>query len=302
MQTLRKRWLPLLIAALVIGGPVAWYKWPSTASAAEAVAHGSGQAGQLQGPRHDHRRAARAQVRPDPGTELAGRPGLPDQDHVDRSRGNGRERRRQDRRARSRAGGDATQRRDARPSEGAGGVHERLAGLHAEPGAVAREDVRTAEYALEEKKLAKEQAQVRGADDQAPGRDRLREGAARARAVEAQPRHEDQAGRREDVAVAGADLGRQQNNLKMVQDVIDGFTIKAPSSGHGDLRSRMERQEEGRRLAVERVGSDRRDAARSLADGVADVRQRSRRSQAVASARRSRSRSTPIRRRSSPAR
>ena len=37
MQTLRKRWLPLLIAALVIGGPVAWYKWPSTASAAEAA-------------------------------------------------------------------------------------------------------------------------------------------------------------------------------------------------------------------------------------------------------------------------
>src|SRR5512141_2528931 len=36
MQTLRKRWLPLLLIALVVGGPVAWYKWPSTASAAEA--------------------------------------------------------------------------------------------------------------------------------------------------------------------------------------------------------------------------------------------------------------------------
>ncbi|HEV8218213.1 MAG TPA: hypothetical protein VGP95_20325, partial [Gemmatimonadaceae bacterium] len=36
MQQLRKRWLPLLIAVLVIGGPVAWYKWPATASAAEA--------------------------------------------------------------------------------------------------------------------------------------------------------------------------------------------------------------------------------------------------------------------------
>src|SRR5690242_7840980 len=36
MQQLRKRWLPLLILALVIGGPIAWYKWPSTASAAEA--------------------------------------------------------------------------------------------------------------------------------------------------------------------------------------------------------------------------------------------------------------------------
>ena len=37
MQQLRKRWLPLLIAVLVIGGPVAWYKWPATASAAEAT-------------------------------------------------------------------------------------------------------------------------------------------------------------------------------------------------------------------------------------------------------------------------
>src|SRR6185312_6259856 len=36
MQHLRKRWLPILIAALLIGGPVAWYNWPSTASAAEA--------------------------------------------------------------------------------------------------------------------------------------------------------------------------------------------------------------------------------------------------------------------------
>src|SRR5438270_10873506 len=36
MQTLRKRWLPLLIAALLIGGPVAWYKWPATVAAGDA--------------------------------------------------------------------------------------------------------------------------------------------------------------------------------------------------------------------------------------------------------------------------
>src|SRR3954463_15708539 len=35
MKTLRKRWLPILIVALVIGG-AAWYKWPASASAAEA--------------------------------------------------------------------------------------------------------------------------------------------------------------------------------------------------------------------------------------------------------------------------
>src|SRR3954471_6216183 len=36
MTTLRKRWLPILLAGLFIGGPVAWYKWPTLASAADA--------------------------------------------------------------------------------------------------------------------------------------------------------------------------------------------------------------------------------------------------------------------------
>src|SRR5881398_3645102 len=36
MKTLRKRWFPLLIVALIIAGPIAWYKWPATANAAEA--------------------------------------------------------------------------------------------------------------------------------------------------------------------------------------------------------------------------------------------------------------------------
>ena len=37
MRQLRARWLPILIAVLVVGGPVAWYKWPTTASGADAV-------------------------------------------------------------------------------------------------------------------------------------------------------------------------------------------------------------------------------------------------------------------------
>src|SRR6185437_2369832 len=36
MQLLRKRWVSILVVALLVGGPVAWYKWPSTAAAAEA--------------------------------------------------------------------------------------------------------------------------------------------------------------------------------------------------------------------------------------------------------------------------
>ena len=34
MRQLRARWLPILLAVLVVGGPIAWYKWPSTANAA----------------------------------------------------------------------------------------------------------------------------------------------------------------------------------------------------------------------------------------------------------------------------
>src|ERR1043166_513087 len=35
MQTLRKRWIPVLVVLLVVAS-VAWYKWPATSSAAEA--------------------------------------------------------------------------------------------------------------------------------------------------------------------------------------------------------------------------------------------------------------------------
>src|SRR5258708_22917960 len=36
MKTLRKRWLAILTIGLVIGGPLAWYKWLSAAWGAEA--------------------------------------------------------------------------------------------------------------------------------------------------------------------------------------------------------------------------------------------------------------------------
>src|SRR5205085_5453380 len=88
----------------------------------------------------------------------------------------------------------------------------------------------TAEYTLEEKKLAKEQAQY-----EAPTIKRQAE-----IDYEKAQRGLEQAKRNLDtktkqavakMAVASADLGRQQNNLKMVQDAIAGFTILAPSSG-----------------------------------------------------------------------
>jgi RND family efflux transporter MFP subunit len=90
--------------------------------------------------------------------------------------------------------------------------------------------VRNAEYLLEEKKLAKEQAQF-----EAPTIKRQAEidyeKATRAfeqskRSLETKIKQA-----QAKLAIAGAELGRQQNNLKMVQDALAGFTINAPSSG-----------------------------------------------------------------------
>ena len=96
--------------------------------------------------------------------------------------------------------------------------------------AVAREDVRTAEYGLEEKKIAKDQAQY-----EAPSIKRQAE-----IDYEKAQRALDQSKRSLDTKVkqaeakmssVGADLGKQQNMLKMIQEVMGSFTIKAPSSG-----------------------------------------------------------------------
>src|SRR5215470_4732199 len=96
--------------------------------------------------------------------------------------------------------------------------------------AIAREEVRTAEYALEEKKLAKEQAAY-----EAPTIKRQAEidYEKAQRALEQSKRNLTTKTKQAvaKLAVAGADLGRQQNNLKMVQDAIAGFTILSPSPG-----------------------------------------------------------------------
>ena len=114
--------------------------------------------------------------------------------------------------------------------------------------------MRTAEYMLEEKKLAKEQAKY-----EAPTIKRQAEidYEKAQRALEQSKRNLDTKTKQAvaKMSVAGADLGRQQNNLKMVQERSGGVHDQRAVAGHGDLRSRMERQEEGRRLAVERRGT-----------------------------------------------
>ena len=96
--------------------------------------------------------------------------------------------------------------------------------------AQAREDMRTAEYTLEEKRIAKEQAQF-----EAPSIKRQAE-----IDYEKATRGLDQSKRNYEtklkqavakMAEVGADRDRQANQLKIIQDVMSSFTIKAPSPG-----------------------------------------------------------------------
>ena len=96
--------------------------------------------------------------------------------------------------------------------------------------AQAREDVRTAEFALEEKKLAREQAKY-----EAPTIKRQAEidYEKAQRALEQSKRNlltkTKQAVAK--MSSVGADLGRQQNNLKNLEAVRDQFSVRAPAPG-----------------------------------------------------------------------
>lgn len=230
MKTLRKRWLPILIVALVITGPVAWYKWPATASAAEASLVAPVKVGdfkvvvtttgelraskfvQVTGP-------AQAQSVNVYQTKISSI--VPEGSVVKE--------------------GDVIAELDRAPV----GTRLNDVTLNLQKAqadfttaqldsalnlAQAREDVRTAEYGLEEKKIAQDQAQY-----EAPSIKRQA-----AIDYEKAQRALDQSKRNLDTktkqAVAkmssvGADLGRQQNQLKGIQDVMASFTIKAPAPG-----------------------------------------------------------------------
>jgi RND family efflux transporter MFP subunit len=96
--------------------------------------------------------------------------------------------------------------------------------------AQAREDVRTAEFVLEEKKLAREQAKY-----EAPTIKRQAEidYEKAQRALEQSKRNlltkTKQAMAK--MSSVGADLGRQQNNLKNLEMVRDQFSVRAPAPG-----------------------------------------------------------------------
>ncbi|MGE5101102.1 MAG: efflux RND transporter periplasmic adaptor subunit [Deltaproteobacteria bacterium] len=229
MQQLRKRWLPILIVALVIGGPVAWYKWPSTVSAAEATLSAPVKRGnfkvvvtttgelrarkfvQIQGPN-----SMPAQVYQSKITWL-----VPEGSVVKEG----------DKIAELDRAPAATRLQSVTLDLQKAQAEFTNASLDSTLNlAQAREDVRTAEYTLEEKKLAKEQAQYEAPTIKRQAEIDLEKAQ---RALEQSKRNLDTKTKQAvaKMSVAGADLGRQQNNLKMIQDVLGGFTIMAPSPG-----------------------------------------------------------------------
>jgi RND family efflux transporter MFP subunit len=94
----------------------------------------------------------------------------------------------------------------------------------------AREDIRTMELGLEEKRLAKEQAAYEAPTVRRQAEidlEKAERALAQAKLDYATRTEQAQAKMRE----VGADLNRQKNMLQMVQDVMQGFTVRAPAPG-----------------------------------------------------------------------
>jgi RND family efflux transporter MFP subunit len=230
MEHLRRRWLPILVAALVLGGSIAWYAWPPSASASGTTLTAPVKRGdfkvavmatgelrarkfvQITGP-------AAAQSVNVYQTKIASI--IPEGTVV--------------------KAGDVIAELDKQPAAA------KLADLtlnvqkaQAEYTtaqldstlnlAQAREDVRTAEFALEEKKLLKEQAKY-----EAPTIQRQAE-IDYEKAQRAWEQSKRNLSTKTKQAVAkmasvGADLGRQQNQLANIQSVMADFTVRAPAPG-----------------------------------------------------------------------
>jgi RND family efflux transporter MFP subunit len=94
----------------------------------------------------------------------------------------------------------------------------------------AREDLRTMQLQLEEKRIAKEQAQFEAPSVRRQAEIDLEKATrALAKATTDYKTKTEQAGAK--MSEVGSDLERQRNRLKIIQEVMTGFTIKAPSAG-----------------------------------------------------------------------
>jgi len=230
MQQLRKRWLPLLILALVIGGPIAWYRWPSTASAAEASLTAPVKQGNFKVVV-----TTTGELRASKFVQVTG-PAQAMSVNVYQTKissivPEGSVVKEGDVIAELDRGPLATRLNDVTLNLQKAQAEFTTAQLDSALNlAQSREDVRTAEYTLEEKKLAKEQAQY-----EAPTVKRQAEidFEKAQRALEQSKRNLETKTKQAvaKMSSVGADLGRQQNQLKNIQEVMGSFTVKAPGPG-----------------------------------------------------------------------
>jgi RND family efflux transporter MFP subunit len=229
MTMLRKRWLPILLAGLFIGGPVAWFKWPAAASADsgltatvrkgefKVVVTTTGELRankfvQVTGP-------AQAQSVNVYQTKIASI--IPEGTVVKE----GDVIAELDRQPAATRLNDVTLNLQKAQAEFTTAQLDSTLNL-----ANAREDVRNAELALEEKKIAKEQAQY-----EAPTLKRQAEidYERASRAFEQAKRNLATKTKQAEAKMSsvGADLARQQNMLKNIQDIMMSFTVRAPAPG-----------------------------------------------------------------------
>ena len=230
MQQLRRHWVPLVVAFLALVVSVAWMKWPSSASAAEASLTAPVKLGdfrvvvtttgelrarkfvQVTGPAT----AQSVQVYQTKISSIVPEGSLVKEGDVIAEL---------DKQPVAAKIADVTLTLQKAQADFTTAQLDSALNL-----AQSREDVRTAEFALEEKKLAREQAKY-----EAPTIKRQAE-----IDYEKAQRALDQSKRnlltKTKQAIAkmssvGADLGRQENNLKNLQLVRDNFSVRAPNSG-----------------------------------------------------------------------
>jgi RND family efflux transporter MFP subunit len=230
MSTLRKRWLPIVLIGLFIGGPVAWYKWPAMASAADSGILAPVKKGEFK-----VTVASTGELRANKFVQVTG-PAQAQTVNVYQTKiasivaegtlvKEGDVVAELDRQPAATRMNDVTLNLQKAQAEFTTAMLDSTLNL-----ANAREDVRNAELALEEKKIAKEQAQY-----EAPTLKRQAEidYERASRAFEQSKRNLDTKTKQAEAKMSsvGADLARQQNMLKNIQDIMTSFTVRAPASG-----------------------------------------------------------------------
>ena len=231
MKQLRKRWMLLLVLALFVAGPIAWYKWSGPAAAGEeslvlaTVKEGSFHVSVT----------TTGELRAKKFVQVTG-PGNAQTINVYQTKiasivPEGQIVKEGDVIAELDKGPVAAKLSDVTLNLQKAAAQYTSAQLDSALNlATSREDIRTAEYTLEEKKLAKEQAQY-----EAPTIKRQAEiDYEKAQRAFDQSKVNYQTKLKQAIAKmaeVGADRDRQANQLKIIQDVMASFTVKAPAPG-----------------------------------------------------------------------